>query len=181
MWSNIFFLSSFIIFPSVGLDIYRYIKKLNSPSEIYISRENKLRSELLNYKNLEWSKKHFQELSNIDFEYYDYIGWRRNTYIGQTICIRTRIQQHNSGYGSTSTQPTYLRPFAILAYICGFGGRKTLREHVEYQWKLKRDQLIRNGINEIKQWAECGRDVINEITLHDDSIVQSDLTLVLLF
>ena len=77
------------------------------------------------------------------------------TYIGQTICIRTRIQQHNSGYGSTSTQPSYLRPFAILAYICGFRGRRTLREkHVEYQWKLKRDQLMRNGINEIKQWVE---------------------------
>ena len=109
------------------------------------------------------------------------IKQQKYTYIGQTICIRTRIQQHNSGYGSTSTQPSYLRPFAILAYICGFGGRRTLREHVEYQWKLKRDQLIRNGINEIKQWVECGRDVINEIALHDDTIVQSDLALVLLF
>ena len=109
------------------------------------------------------------------------IKQQKYTYIGQTICIRTRIQQHNSGYGSSSTQPSYLRPFAILAYICGFGGRRTLREHVEYQWKLKRDQLIRNGTNDIKQWAECGRDVINEITLHDDTIVQSDLTLVLLF
>jgi len=91
-----FFLSSFIIFPSVGLDIYRYIKKVNLPSKIYISRENKLRSELLNYKNLEWSKKHFQELSNIDFEYYDYIGWRRNTYIGQTINIDKNGYRKNS-------------------------------------------------------------------------------------
>jgi predicted GIY-YIG superfamily endonuclease len=103
------------------------------------------------------------------------------TYIGQTICIRTRIQQHNSGYGSTSTQPAYLRPFALLAYICGFGNRRILREHVEYQWKLKRDHMIRNGINDAKRWAQCGQDVINEITLQDYTIAPSDLTLVLLY
>ena len=83
------------------------------------------------------------------------IKQQKYTCIGQTISIRTRIQQHNSGYGSTSTQPSYLRPFAILAYICGFRGRRTLREeHVEYKWKLKREQLMRNGINEVKRWVE---------------------------
>ena len=30
------------------------------------------------------------------------------TYIGETICIRTRIQMHNSGNGSQATAPAYL-------------------------------------------------------------------------
>ena len=41
------------------------------------------------------------------------------TYIGSTVCIRERLPQHNSGYGSFETCPTNLRPYAIMAYICG--------------------------------------------------------------
>ena len=83
---------------------------------------------------------------------YMLISVRRQSYsyIGETICLSTRLKQHNSGMGSVSTQPLYLRPFAILAYICGFGGRRILREQVEYQWKVKRDRLISDGVDDVK-------------------------------
>ena len=46
------------------------------------------------------------------------------TYIGETDCIRRRLNQHNSGYGSSFTERSYLRPFGVMAYICGFDGQK---------------------------------------------------------
>ena len=40
------------------------------------------------------------------------------TYIGKTFSIRKRIQQHESGFGSVSTESLHLRPYALFAYIC---------------------------------------------------------------
>ena len=103
------------------------------------------------------------------------------SYIGETICIRQRLKQHNSGYGSTSTAPSYLRPFAVMAYICGFDGNKTLRCYVEQKWKERRDTLISNNINDPRQWARSGNDVIESINEDSFNIEKSDLRLVLLF
>jgi hypothetical protein len=93
------------------------------------------------------------------------------TYIGQTMCIRTRLRSHNSGYGSSSTEPVHLRPFALMAFICGFDGRKRLREFVEYMWKQRRDQLIRRGIHDPRMWVRCGEDVIREVNVNDLRLV----------
>jgi len=103
------------------------------------------------------------------------------TYIGKTMCIRTRIQQHNSGVGSMSTQPPHLRPFALFAYICGFNNRNDLLFYMERIWKEKRDQLIRNGINDAKSWALSGEEVINNLDEENFGVNPSDLTLVCLF
>ena len=72
------------------------------------------------------------------------------TYIGMTKCIqKTRLQAHNSGYGSSSTEPVHLHPNALFVYICGFDGRRDLMFHVEHAWKVKRNELIRNGNNDV--------------------------------
>lgn len=108
---------------------------------------------------------------------------RSYSYIGQTICIRRRIKEHNSGYGSQSTTPSYLRPFALMAYICGFNGeRSELRLHMERQWKLKRDYMIRMGNNDPRDWARAGQDVIDTVVNdHQFNVDASDLRLVCLF
>ena len=95
--------------------------------------------------------------------------------------MRNRIQQHNSGSGASSTEPSYLRPFAVIAYICGFDGQRPLREYIERKWKERRDELIMSGIEDPKQWAICGADVISSVNEHDFNIEKSDLRLVLLF
>ncbi len=102
-------------------------------------------------------------------------------YIGQTKCLRTRIISHNSGYGSTSTSFSHLRPFAVMAYIAGFDGRRELREHVEAKWKEKRDEMIMNGNDDLRTWARCGGIVINNLDEETFNIRRSDLRLVLLF
>ena len=90
------------------------------------------------------------------------------TYIGTTQCIRKRIQQHNNGYGAQSTAPVYLRPFAVMAYICGFDGEKTeLRFHMERQWKMKRDYLNASGCDDPREWARAGQDVIDDVAMSD--------------
>ena len=42
-------------------------------------------------------------------------------YVGQTKCVARRLQQHNSGYGSTSTCDPFYRPYCVAAYITRLG------------------------------------------------------------
>ena len=93
------------------------------------------------------------------------------TYIGTTKCIRTRLQMHNSGNGAIGTAPAYLRPFALLAYICGFTSDSSdLRFHTENKWKEKRDFLISQGDNDVKSWVlYCGgNQVISDVCENTD-------------
>jgi predicted GIY-YIG superfamily endonuclease len=103
------------------------------------------------------------------------------SYIGETISIRRRLQSHNSGFGSRSTAPSHLRPFAVFALICGFDGNKTLRCHVEYQWKRKRDALRRDGIHCLKRWAMCTEDVLDAVNMENFNMERSQLRLALYF
>lgn len=103
------------------------------------------------------------------------------SYIGETISICRRLQQHNSGYGSSSTSPPYLRPFAVFALICGFDGNKSLRRYVESAWKRERDKLIREGVLCLKRWALCGNDVISSINRDTWNFDPSQLRLLFFF
>lgn len=105
---------------------------------------------------------------------------RQYTYIGHCQCLRERLPQHNSGYGSESTAPEHLRPYGIMAYICGFeDGKKELRLHLERSWKLKRDRMIERGFNDPREWARAGQSVINDVVGCDAfNVDSSDLKLV---
>ena len=52
---------------------------------------------------------------------------------------------------------------------------------MERIWKEKRDQLIRNGINDAKSWALSGEEVNNTFGEENFGVNPSDLTLVCLF
>ena len=79
-------------------------------------------------------------------------------YIGQTVCLLQRVQDHNSWNGSNTKQPEYLRPFILMAYIRGFVGiPKNLREHINYEWSKRLKELITNEINDPRRWARCGQ------------------------
>ena len=71
-----------------------------------------------------------------------------------------------------------------MAYICGFDGQnsKELRLYIERQWKIKRDQMQRDGIQDPRLWAKNGQTVINDVVdRHDFNVQESDLALVCLF
>jgi hypothetical protein len=108
---------------------------------------------------------------------------RTFTYIGTTKCLSSRLRAHNAGYGATSTEPTHLRPYALLAYVCGFGGGRTdLRFYIENKWKEKRDDVLGQGsVVDARQLALCANDVISSINATQFGISPSELTLVCLF
>ena len=56
-------------------------------------------------------------------------------------------------------------------------------EHsIESKWKERRDYLIRNGINDPRQWAKCGQEVIQNHNFSGFGMESNDeLKLVLLF
>ena len=84
---NIFFfylLFSFLIF----IIPYTY-KFFNFFQNIQVSGKNfDQRSILPNYNNIDWSSIHFDEISKLKTDYYDFIGWRRHDFNGETINIK---------------------------------------------------------------------------------------------
>ena len=77
--------------------------------------------------------------------------------------MKTRLSQHNSGYGSTSTAPVEFRPWALRAYVCGFNGDKNLLRTFEKIWQRYRDRKIQEGINCVDDSARGGANVIANI------------------
>ena len=95
---------------------------------------------------------------------------------------RTRLNNHNSGYGATATEPCYLRPFTVMAYIAGFDANNDLMLAAENKWKLIRNELINRGEDDAREWARQGRRVISDTNLHSNYSTDAyDLRLVLLF
>ena len=106
------------------------------------------------------------------------------TYIGSTICIRERLPQHNSGFGSFETCPINLRPYALMAYICGSRlESKDFRLYLERKWKIHRDSLIaRRNFDPRSLAREAGQTTINEaIQEQMFEVGEHDMKLVLLF
>ena len=102
-------------------------------------------------------------------------------YIREIQCLRTRLRNHNSGYGSSSTEPTYLRSFSVMTYICGFNGNPLLLFYVERRWKERSKYLKDNGNNDPRQWARSGSDIIQNINEDSFHIEKHELRLILLF
>ena len=84
-------------------------------------------------------------------------------YIGERNNIISKLNQQNSGYGSTSTKPSYRRPFAAIGYCLGFSENKPLRQSIEKLWKLKRDFLIDQGSIDAKVWFNPDKYAICEL------------------
>lgn len=101
--------------------------------------------------------------------------------IGKTKNPRSRLNIHNCGHASSSAEPIHLRPFAVMACICGFEGCDIMMLSIERKWKEARDILIMQGIDDPREWARSGLSVIeggNNRIINGNGF---DLRLVLLF
>ena len=103
------------------------------------------------------------------------------SYIGQTSSIRRRLCEHNSGYGSLSTSPIELRPYAVFALVCGFDGNDRLRRRFESLWQYERDELRRRGVICLRQWALCANRVIENVQTDPTNQRRCELRLLLFF
>jgi len=90
---------------------------------------------------------------------------QNRTYIGQTFRLLKRLKQHNSGWGSRQTASPTLRPWALLAFVCGFDGRRYCMEEFERQWEHKREIHMRRQRHlTAYQIADLARSVISEFS-----------------
>lgn len=88
------------------------------------------------------------------------------TYVGQTIHLKRRFSEHNSGNGSTGTCNASDRPWALVGYICGLGhldqsGRMALetkwRQYIQLSQNRGTDDImtkIREGERVVEEWND---------------------------
>ena len=62
---------------------------------------------------------------------------RQSTYIGQTMNLRKRLHRHNEGIGGLQTSDPALRPWALMACVCSFEGRRAELLDFEFARKMK--------------------------------------------
>ena len=60
------------------------------------------------------------------------------TYIGEMGNLPECIEAHNTGCGSHQMQSCYLHPWAILAYVVGFGFSIQKKKEFKSQWKIRK-------------------------------------------
>jgi predicted GIY-YIG superfamily endonuclease len=85
------------------------------------------------------------------------------TYIGQTRRLIARLQAHNSGNGASTTSDARLRPWALLAFVCGFDGDRPAMRRFERDWQRKRDRgRYTDGPLSPLQTADLARTVIGD-------------------
>ena len=103
--------------------------------------------------------------------------------MGKTKDLNQRLRAHQSGYGSNSTQPEHLRPYAYFAFICGFNGNERMMYYVENKWKQNINRLKNLGIQDPRIWAnEGGNDILNlNLTNFGVAETREELRLVSLF
>ena len=100
---NIFLILSifgiFFLTPPITFLIYEFFN--NKMVEKTSYHKYKKISELDLYKDYPWSEKHFKELSQLKIKYNDYISWRRDDFVGETINIKNGLRKTLSANNST--------------------------------------------------------------------------------
>ena len=96
-------------------------------------------------------------------------------YIGQTLNIGRRLNEHNSGYGSSFTDQIVYRPWFLFAYVVGFNKNIDGMKYFELRWQQLRNNNIERGERDMKQLALCANVIIDEMRNNDE------LRLILMF
>lgn len=85
----------------------------------------------------------------------------KRIYIGETVNLGKRLDDHNKGYGAIWTHDPQYRPYALFAYVCGFDANEELRKDFEKAWELRRTIAQNNGADDIMVLAKCALEVIS--------------------
>lgn len=86
------------------------------------------------------------------------------TYIGQTKHLHERLIQHNSGRGAKQTSPYHLRPWVLVAYVCGFDFDRKEHQNFELAWRnAAAARMINENSRSIEAIIQAAADVIRNI------------------
>ena len=94
------------------------------------------------------------------------------TYVGQTINLRKRLNQHNSFAGGTSsTNRQHLKPWALLAYVVGFESRDTCRAFErEWQCSIENEKISNINITAIDRIQLAERTISHEWAQYEETL-----------
>ena len=68
-------------------------------------------------------------------------------HIESMLCLRNTLRKYNAGGDASCTDiAMHLRPFVLIAYICGFRKDSQMIEYTKYQWIDKKRY-------DVLQWA----------------------------
>lgn len=183
-----FIVSIFIIFSPLLIDLKNQI----------VLPSNDLRSELPNYENINWAKKHFSEFSRLNTKYHDHIGWRRNDFIGETITIKNGYRMNNinenftlnkdiwmfggsttwgTGSDDKNTIPALIEKLTNISTLnLGETGYSTtqslnlfLKNFVKYKPKII---IFYSGVNDV---GKCKKD-LNHFSTGQENIIKTKLS-----
>lgn len=133
------------------------------------------RSYLPNYRNEEWSAKHFQEFNSLPAEYRSYVGWRRLEYKGVTI----NVDKHgirNTPQSSAASADAPLIAFLGGSTTWGTGAidSATIPSLVSFisNGKYRTINLGESGYNAFQSYLFLKLQVING--LHPNVIITYD-------
>ena len=105
----------------------------------------------------------------------------RFAYVGETGCIRRRLQEHNSGHGSRFTNNPLLRPWGLMVIISGFPGigehalNVTARKAFEARWHFRNARLPTADVHGI---TATGREVFAIATQTNPDLVWQEFATV---
>ena len=88
----------------------------------------------------------------------------QGTYVGSTKHLAKRLNQHNAGWGSRQTAPACLRPWAMLAYVCGFDSDYARMRVFEEEWIAKRTAALQNqhSVLTVKGTITLAKDLVRD-------------------
>ena len=84
-------------------------------------------------------------------------------YIGQTMNLGRRLNEHNSGYGSAFTNQICYRPWFLFAYVVGFDKDMIKMKRFEHRWQQVRNRVVFRGEKDPKRLALIANLIIKEI------------------
>ena len=103
------------------------------------------------------------------------------TNTGMKDTPRSRIQEHNSSIGSTSTASSHLCPYTLFFHICSFSGCCDLLSYIQRAWKEKNNRMIGSAIQDTKAWKNYDGEVISEFDIKNYGMTASEMIVINIF
>ncbi len=108
-WIKVLLINILLFFSLIGM-LLLSPPILNSLYQLIKPEKPKImdsRSTLEIYKNFKWANKHFNEFYELSTTYYDFIGWRRDDYSGETININNGIRTTTKSFETSKEKIKY--------------------------------------------------------------------------
>ena len=136
-----FIFSVIIIFSPLLIDLIKL--------KIFLPSDDK-RSELPNYENINWTKRHYLELDKLSTKYYDFVVWGRDDFNGETITIKNGYRMNNVNENFTLNKDIWVFGGSTI-WGTGVDDKNTIPSLIEKLTNISTLNLGETGYNTTQQ------------------------------